>query len=140
MMNVMPFLLFDGNCAEAMEFYSDCLGGELALTKLGDTPMKDQMPVEKHGRITYAHLKSGAIEISATDWLHPTEIPKQGNTVAMYVSGAAFVELKTIFDRLSVGADKESLVELRDMPFGSYGRLTDRYGLGWFFRGEKQGG
>jgi PhnB protein len=42
-----PFLLFDGNCAEAMTFYHQCLGGELTLTKLGDTPMKAQFPPEK---------------------------------------------------------------------------------------------
>lgn len=139
-MNVMPFLLFDGNCAEAMEFYRECLGGELALTKLGDTPMKEHMPAEQHGKITYAHLKSGGIEFSATDWMHPTRAPKQGNMAAMYVSDASFAELKVIFDKLAVGADKEFLVELRNMPFGSYGRLTDRYGVEWFFRGEKQGG
>jgi PhnB protein len=138
MMNVMPFLLFDGNCAEAMEFYQACLGGDLTLTKLGDTPMKDQMPAEQHRKIVHAHLKSGAIEFTGTDWLHPTEIPKQGNTVAMYVSSATYAELRTIFDKLAVGADKELLVDLRDMPFGTYGRLTDRFGVGWFFRGEKQ--
>jgi PhnB protein len=139
-MNVMPFLLFDGNCAEAFEFYKACLGGDLALTKLGDTPMKEQMPAEKHGRIVHAHLKSGAIEFAGTDWLHPTRAPKQGNTVAMYVSGATYSELRAIFDKLSAGADKEFLVDLRDMPFGAYGRLTDRYGVEWFFRGEKQSG
>jgi PhnB protein len=140
MMNVTPFLLFDGNCAEAMEFYKACLGGDLELTKLGDTPMKEQMPVEKHGRITYAHLKSGAIEFSATDWLHPTQVPKQGNMLQMYVSGTTYAELKGSFDKLSVGSDKDLLVELRDMPFGTYGHVTDRFGVGWFFRGEKQGG
>jgi len=41
MMNLTPFLLFDGNCAEAMTFYRSCLGGELILTKVSDTPMKD---------------------------------------------------------------------------------------------------
>ena len=41
MLQTTPFLLFDGNCAEAMTFYQKCLGGELNLTKLGDTPMKD---------------------------------------------------------------------------------------------------
>jgi hypothetical protein len=29
--------------------------------------MKDMLPPEKHERITNAHLKSGAIELSATD-------------------------------------------------------------------------
>ena len=36
-MNLTPFLLFDGNCAEAMAFYQACLGGELTVTKVGDT-------------------------------------------------------------------------------------------------------
>ena len=49
MLSAMPFLLFDGNCAEAMTFYHECLGGELRLTKLGDTPMKDQSPRRSTG-------------------------------------------------------------------------------------------
>ena len=48
MLKPMPLLLFEGNCAEAMVFYHKCLGGELTLTKLGDTPMKDMLPSEKH--------------------------------------------------------------------------------------------
>jgi PhnB protein len=140
MVHLTPFLLFDGNCAEAMEFYHSCLGGDLVLTRLGDTPMKDQMPAEKHQRIVYAQLKSGAIEFSATDWLHPIQKPKLGNMAGMYVSGDSFDDLKPIFDKLLDGADKEFLVELRDMPFGVYGHLTDRFGVGWFFRGEKQNG
>jgi PhnB protein len=140
MVHLTPFLLFDGNCAEAMGFYHACLGGDLSLTRLGDTPMKDQMAPEQHQRIVNAHLKSGAIEFSATDWLHPTRAPKLGNMAAMYISGETLDELRTIFDRLSEGADKEFLVELRDMPFWVYGRLTDRYGVEWFFRGMKQKG
>ncbi len=69
MLRCTPFLLFDGNCAEAMAFYHKCLGGELTLTKLGDTPMKDMLPKEKWGRLINANLKSGEIEISATDWM-----------------------------------------------------------------------
>src|SRR4051794_25723827 len=51
MLRCTPFLLFDGNCAEAMAFYHSCLGGELVQTKLGDTPMRAQFPPEKHDRI-----------------------------------------------------------------------------------------
>jgi PhnB protein len=137
MMNLTPFLLFDGNCAEAMAFYQSCLGGDLSVTKVGDTPMKGQAPPGQPQKVANAHLKSGAIEFSATDWLHPTRAPKQGNTVAMYVSGG-HEELRAIFDRLAVGADKNLLDELREMPFGSYGHLADKYGVHWFFRGEKE--
>lgn len=137
MINLTPFLLFDGNCAEAMAFYKSCLGGELTITKLQDTPMKNHMPTQQHQRVTYAHLKSNAIEFSATDWLHPTQIPKQGNTVAMYINGGKHKELRAIFDLLAQGADKALLDDLREMPFGTYGHLADKYGVHWFFQGEK---
>src|SRR5947209_19994365 len=106
MLHCTPFLLFDGNCAEAMTFYHQCLGGELTLTKLGDTPMKAQFPLEKHNRLANAHLKSGAIEISATDWLDAKLDPVQGNTVGIYLTGASHEELKVVFDKLSEGAGK----------------------------------
>jgi PhnB protein len=136
-MKLMPFLLFDGNCAEAMAFYQGCLGGELTITKVSDTPMKVQMPPEQHHKVAFANLKSGLLEFSATDWLHATRTPKQGNTVALYISGGKYNELRTIFDKLAVGASKEFLDDLRDLPFGTYGHLADKYGVHWFFQGNK---
>jgi len=138
MINLTPFLLFDGNCAEAMAFYQSSLSGELTITRVADTPMKAQMPPEQHQKVAHARLKSGAIEFSATDWLHPSRSPRQGNTVAMYISGGRYIELRSIFDRLAAGADKALLDDLRDMPFGSYGHLADKYGVHWFFQGEKK--
>jgi len=138
LINLTPYLLFDGNCAEAMTFYRSCLGGELSLTKVKDSPMKDQVPPEHQDKIVNAHLKSGAIGFSGSDWLHPTRRPKQGNTVCLYINDGRYSQLKTIFDKLSAGADKELLDDLRDMPFGSYGHLADKYGVHWFFQGEKK--
>lgn len=138
MINLTPFLLFDGNCSEAMAFYQSCLGGDLRITKVSDTPMKDHMPPEQHHKVAHAHLKNGAVEFSATDWLHPKRTPKQGNTTAMYLNGGKYLELRAIFDRLAAGADKELLDDLREMPFGSYGHLADKYGVHWFFQGEKK--
>ncbi len=139
MLRCTPFLLFDGNCAEAMTFYHQCLGGELTLTRLADTPMKDMFPPEKHNRIINAYLKSGAIEISATDWMaSPDFEPKQGNTYAIYVIGGAFEELQTVFDKLKQGEGVERLQELHDMPFGTYGQFYDKFGVQWIFRGDKK--
>ena len=134
MLQLTPFLLFDGNCAEAMEFYQSCFGGDLILMRLADTPMKAQFPLEHHHKITNSYLKSGSIEFSATDWLHPTHQRQQGNTTAMYVTGNGHDEISPIFEKLREGASPEFLVELCETPFGVYGRLTDRYGVEWFFR------
>lgn len=134
-MNLTPFLLFDGNCAEAMQFYQSCFGGDLTVTRLGDTPMAAQMPPEQHNKTTYALLTSGAVQFSATDWMHPVHKRQLGNTTAMYVTGESLAELAPVFEKLREGADLEFLVELQEMPFGIYGRFTDRYGVEWFFRG-----
>jgi PhnB protein len=137
MLRITPFLLFDGNCAEAMTFYKNCLGGELVLTKLGDTPMKAQFPPEKHDRIINAHLKSGDIAISATDWMASPEFdPIQGNTFAIFVTGTSYDELKPVFDKLKDGDNNTRLQELHQMPFGIYGQFYDKYGVQWIFRGN----
>ncbi|MGZ3630052.1 MAG: VOC family protein [Ktedonobacteraceae bacterium] len=139
MLHCTPFLLFDGTCAEAMAFYQQCLGGELTLTKLGDTPMKAQFPPEKHNRMINAHLKSGALEFSATDWMaSPALEPKLGNTFAIFVVGGTYDELKTVFDKLAERAHKEWFQELHDMTFGTYGQFFDTYGVQWIFNGEKK--
>jgi PhnB protein len=140
MLQTTPFLLFDGNCAEAMTFYHKCLGGELTLTKLVETPMKDMFPPEKHNRIINAHLKNGTIEISATDWMaSPMYEPRQGDTVAIFVLGGSYDELEAVFDKLSEGASRDRFQELHDMPFGTYGQFFDKYGVHWIFKGDKKG-
>lgn len=139
MLRSTPFLLFDGNCAEAMTFYHRCLGGELTLTKLGDTTMKDLFPPEKHERIIIAHLKSGDIEISATDWMAaPDYEPQYGDIFAIFVLGEGYEELKAVFDKLREGAQTDRFQELHDMPFGTYGQFFDKYGYHWIFKGDRR--
>ena len=139
MLRCTPFLLFDGNCAEAMTFYHRCLGGELTLTKLGETPMKDAFPPEKHDRIINARLTSGELDISATDWMaSPALEPLQGNTYAIYVRGEGYEELKAVFDKLAEGAEQSRYQDLHDMPFGTYGQFYDQYGVQWIFVGDRR--
>ena len=139
MLHTTPFLLFNGNCAEAMTFYKSCLGGDLTLIKLRDTPMKEQFPAEKHDRIIYAQLKNSQIDFSATDWMaSPRLEPRQGNTFSIYLTGKTYDELKPVFDKLAVGADRDTrtFMELNKAPMGVYGQFTDKYGVSWIFRGE----
>jgi PhnB protein len=123
-----------------MTFYQACLGGELTLIKLRDTPMKEQFPEEKHNRIIYARLKNDQIEFSATDWMaSPRLEPKQGNTFSIYLTGKNYDELNPVFDKLAVGSDKDTrtFMELNNLPFGVYGQFTDKYSVSWIFRGEQ---
>lgn len=140
MLRSTPFLLFDGDCAEAMTFSHECLGGELSLTRLGDTPMKDQFPSEKHDRIINAQLSSRGMQISATDWMASPEFePVLGNVSAVFVMCDEDTELDAVFERLARGASDEWVQPLHRMPFGIYGQFFDRFGVQWIFRGPPAG-
>jgi len=70
----------------------------------------------------------------------PALEPTHGNTFSIFLDGGTYNELKLIFDKLAVGADKDkrTFIDMRDMPFGSYGQFTDKYGVSWILKGEKK--
>ena len=125
------YLLLNGSCAQAMEFYKSVFGGELSMTKVKDSPAKDHMPGFQQEKILNAKLKSGVAEISASDWLRPDETPVRGNTVCLFLSGGTARELQTLFAKLSDGADVTD--PLNEQFFGLYGALNDRFGVRWMF-------
>jgi PhnB protein len=135
-MTLTPYLLFDGNCRQAMEFYKTCFGGDLALTTVKDSPAKDLMPPAQHGKIINARLQCGNVSISASDWLRPSETPVRGNTVCLYLSGAGFPALKALFDALSHGAEVTD--PLTTQFFGTYGALNDKFGVRWMFQSNEK--
>ena len=136
MITLTPYLLFDGSCHDAMEFYKSVFGGELTSTKVKDSPAKDRMPSFQQEKTINAQLRSNAIEISASDWLMPNRTPVRGNTVCLYLSGGSFEDLKSLFARLSDGAEVTD--PLKEMFFGFYGALNDRFGVRWMFQANKQ--
>jgi PhnB protein len=136
MATLTPYLLFDGKCQQAMDFYQSCLGGELTATKVNDSPAKDFMPAAQREKIVNARLRNGKLEISASDWLRPDRTPIRGNTVCLYLSGGTSEELKALFEKLSEGAEVTD--PLKDQFFGTYGALNDKFGVRWMFQSDKK--
>mgnify|MGYP001172713127 FL=1 len=133
-MKLTTYLLLDGTCKDAMAFYHSIFGGELTMTTVGESPMKAAFPVAMHGRIVSARLKSSAVDISASDWLRPSERRNQGNTVMLYISGGNPDETRSLFRKLSEGAEVTDPIS--DQPFGLYGALNDKFGNRWMFHSE----
>jgi PhnB protein len=114
-----------------MEFYRACLGGDLTLTLVKDTPAKNQMPAFQHDKVLNARLQSGDLAVSASDWLRPDSTPVHGNTTCVFLSGGTFDELKAAFEKLSEGGEVTD--PLTKQFFGTYGALNDRFGVRWMF-------
>ncbi|MGB8535447.1 MAG: VOC family protein [Acidobacteriaceae bacterium] len=135
--SLTPYLLFDGNCHQAMEFYRTTFGGQLTVMKVKDSRARDHMPSDQFEKIINARLTSGKVEISASDWLRPDRKRTQGNTVCLYLSGGTPEELKVLFERLSQGGDVTD--PMTEQFFGIYGALNDRFGVRWMFRAATNG-
>jgi PhnB protein len=131
MTTLTPYLLFDGNCRQAMEFYRSCLGGELILTVVKDTPAKEQMPASQHDKVLNARLRGSNVDVSASDWLRLDRKPVHGNTACLYLSGGTFEELNSLFERLS--EEGKVTDPLSQQFFGTYGALNDQFGVRWMF-------
>ena len=131
MARLNPYLNFDNNCREAMNFYKDCLGGELFLQTVSELPaMAAQMPPQMKDNILHSSLTSGDIVIMASD-LNP-EKRIEGNTVHLCINCNNENELNSFFSKLS--ANGKVTEPIADMPWGAkYGALTDKYGKHWIF-------
>jgi len=136
MTTLTPYLLLDGNCKQAMEFYKSVFGGELIMTEVGNSPMKNYFPETMHKKIVNAKLSSSIVTISASDWLRPNQTPVRGNTVCLYLSGGTPEQLKSLFIKLSEGANVTD--PLTEQPFGIYGALNDKFGIRWMFHADKK--
>jgi PhnB protein len=130
-MRLSVYALFDGQCHSAMTFYQQVFGGELYQTQVQDSPMQAMFPPMLQQRVVNARLTSNEVDISASDWLHPTEQPQPGNLLCLYLSGGTVSRTREIFDLLSAQATiTDPFIE---HPFGFYGALNDNFGLRWMF-------
>ena len=134
-LSLTPYILFDGNCHQAMEFYKSCFGGEVTSMKVKDSPAKDHMPAVQQEKTINARLKSGNVEISASDWLRLDQTRIRGNTVCLYLNGGTFQELKAVFEKLSEEAEVTD--PLKETFYGVYGALNDKFGVRWMFQAAK---
>jgi len=132
MKQINAYLHFNGNCREAMTFYKECLGGELTLTTVGESPMTAQMP-EMKDMIMHSVLKKDGLVLMASDTMEPEGATK-GNTISLCLIGANAEELKPIFSKLSKGGKVTH--ELKEEFFGTYGDLTDKFGIDWMFQAD----
>ena len=126
---IVPHLGFDGNCAEALAFYAETLGGEISfMMTYGDSPMKDQFPVDMHGAVVHGTVKIGHQYIMGGD--APPHGYKKPEGVYVNLQYTDVEEGRRVFEALAHGGGEE-------MAFGEtfwskgFGMCTDRYGIHW---------
>ena len=127
-MQLSPYLLFDGNCAEAFRFYERALGGRItALQTHGETPACDFVPREKHHTIVHACLDVDGMLLMASD--NPMGYDKpQGFSVSLGLKSTA--EARRIFDALADGG-QVTMAFSETFWSPGFGMVVDRFGTPW---------
>ena len=136
MTQMNSYLTFNGNCREAMHFYKDCLGGELMLQTVGESPMADKMPEPMKDCIMHATLTKDTWMLMGTDMVCDEGLIK-GNTVGMVLNCSSEDEINNYYAKLSAGG--EATHPLQDTFWGAlFGDLVDKYGNHWLLNYEKK--
>ena len=129
MSTINSYLRFNGNCKEAMSFYNDCLGGELTMQKVGESPMAGNMPQEMQDKIMHATLKTDGFIIMASDLCDETGLIK-GNNVSLMLDCDTEDQIRNTYARLSDGGNKSHPLE-KTFWNALFGDLTDKFGINW---------
>lgn len=121
----VPYLFFSAAAREALTFYRDVFGGDVALHTYADLGRADG-PQEAigHGELT------GAVSLFGADVAADESAPSGGGIVLALLGTADPDTMSEWFRRLSAGATITD--PLQERPWGDVvGRLTDRYGVPW---------
>ena len=102
MTQIISYLTFNGNCREAMAFYQDCLGGELSLQTIGESPMADKMPPQMKECILHSTLTKGGLQLMASDMVGEGGLFR-GNAVSLMLNCESEEEVRTVYAKLSSG-------------------------------------
>jgi len=129
MSSINSYLRFNGNCEEAMSFYNDCLGGELTMQKVGESPMSNNMPQQMQDKIMHATLKTDGFIIMASDLCDESGLVK-GNNVSLMLDCYSEEQIRNTYDRLSEGGNKSHPLE-QTFWNALFGDLTDKFGINW---------
>ncbi len=130
MTEINPYITFHGNCKEAMTFYQECLGGELSLQTVKDSPMADDWPDNMQTHILHARLSNNGLVLLGSDMGSP-EVSEKGNKVSLSLNCSSEVEMQASFLHLSKGGKVTR--PLHEFFGGTIGTLTDKYGMDWIF-------
>lgn len=123
-----PYIGFEDNARQAMEFYHSVFGGKLDLNTFGESHASED-PAEKD-KIMHAMLETeSGMVFMASDT--PKGMTRPTSTfISMSLSGDNEEELRGYWNKLIEGG--QVTMPLEKAPWGdTFGMLTDKFGINW---------
>lgn len=122
-----PYLNFNGNARQALEFYADVFGGDLALSTYADFGRKEAPDADR--------IMHGALETDAGYMIMAADIPSDGEFhpavgFSVSLSGDDADTLRGYWEKLS--ASGTTTMPMQKQIWGDeFGMCTDKFGISW---------
>ena len=122
-----PYISFESDARQAMEYYRDVFGGELRMNTFGEFGQPDSPDASK---IMHAQLETDrGFTLMASDT--PAGMQRNpGDNISISLSGDDADTLRGYWEKLSDGGTVTMPLE-KQMWGDEFGMCTDRFGIAW---------
>jgi PhnB protein len=137
-MNIQPYLSFEGRAAEAIDFYKSALGAKVEMIMhFKDAPpdVKAQMSPGSMDKVMHAAFKIGDTQVLASDGRCTGKPSFSG--VALTLNAASNAEAEKLFGALGKGG--QVTMPMAETFFAHrFGMVADKFGVNWMVIAPKQ--
>lgn len=133
-MHLNPYLLFSGNCEEALKFYEQTLGAKIdMLLRYGGSPAEEHAPPDWSEKVVHARFTIGDTTLMAADASPGHYERPQGFSISISVNDTAKGE--NIFNALAENG-KTTMPFQQTFWAKGFGMCVDRFGVPWMVNCE----
>lgn len=135
-MKLIPYIMFNGNCEEAVNYYVKTLNGELKeLQRYGE--MEGANAADKDKILHVRFLINGNDLFMASDASGSAPREAGSGMVHLSLDFKNENEMLNVFSKLADGGTVT--MDLQDTFWGAkFGMLTDRFDIKWMFNYDKK--
>jgi PhnB protein len=135
-MQVQSYLIFNGRCEEAIEFYKKALGAKVEMMmRFKEAPAGPKCSPGSEDKIMHSCLRIGNTAVMASDGMMQGKPEFKGFSLTLNPKTEA--EAERLFAALSDGGQvTQPLIKTFFSP--KFGMLADKFGVGWMVLVDQQ--
>lgn len=128
-MRLFPYLNFNGNCREAVNFYADLLGGTIhSIMTFGEAGQAEFVGEDAADHVMHAYMSVGDFEIGAAD--APGDMYKPAGNMSLTLDVETVEDAEAKYAALADGG--MAIMPLAEVFWADrYGMCIDRFGIMW---------
>jgi len=133
-MQVIPYIMFNGNCEEALNFYVKALNGSIGqISRFADAPAANTMGMDPQNIMHSHFMVDGNMLFMASDGAGND---KDSGIVSLTLNFTDTGSIQNVFSKLSDSGTVT--MPLQDTFWGAtFGMLKDKYGVKWMLNYDK---